>query len=107
MREWLADDEQAALPARGPARDLAVLGCWTGKEASARRSEKGCASTCAMRWSPPTWLLATRFLDGAGWSPLRVTWRTERVEHWGWWRHDDRTVIAVVADPPAGPPVVA
>ena len=41
VREWLSSDEQAALPPAGQARDLQVLCCWTGKEASAKLLREG------------------------------------------------------------------
>jgi hypothetical protein len=42
-----------------------------------------------------------------GWTPVRVTWPTERIIHEGWWRHDDIGVLTVVTDPPTNAPVVA
>jgi hypothetical protein len=36
---------------------------------------------------------------------LRVTWTREGIEHLGWWRVDERSVVAVVTDPPTDPPV--
>ena len=44
VREWLSTDEQAALPSAGAARDLQVLCCWTGKEASAKVLREGLAA---------------------------------------------------------------
>jgi hypothetical protein len=38
------------------------------------------------------------------WSPLRVAWTRERVEHHGWWRVDEGEVIAIVTDSPTDPP---
>jgi len=100
VRDWLADDEQAALPAAGPARDLRVLCCWTGKEASAKARREGLRldvrHAVVVAGSPE---------DITRWAPLVVTWRTEGVEHRGWWRHDGRTVIAVITDPTTDPPV--
>ena len=102
VRDWLADDEQAALPSAGQARDLQVLCCWTGKEASAKARREGLrldVRRAVVEAGSP--------VGGSGWAPLLVTWHTEGIAHQGWWRHDDRRVIAVVTDPPSGPPVRA
>ena len=102
VRDWLADEEQAALPTAGPARDLRVLCCWTGKEASAKARREG------LRLDVRHAVVETgSAVGGSGWAPLVVTWRSERIVHHGWWRHDGRRVIAVVTDPPSGPPVGA
>jgi 4'-phosphopantetheinyl transferase EntD len=100
VREWLSVAEQAALPSAGAMRDVRVLCCWTGKEASAKVLREGLrldvrhATVVAVPPSPD-------------WAPLAVTWQAEGVAHRGWWRHDDLGVVAVVTDPPTDPPVVA
>jgi 4'-phosphopantetheinyl transferase len=101
VREWLSDDEQTTLPSRGAARDLQVLCCWTAKEASAKVLREGLrldVRRADVVPGPPT---------AATWAQLEVAWRTEGILHHGWWLHDDRTVIAVVTDPPTDPPAVA
>jgi len=99
VREWLSDDEQAGLPCTGPARDVRVLCSWTGKEASAKALRGG------LRLAVRNAVVAPSSPEGcAGWSPLRVTWTRERLEHHGWWRVDERSVIAIVTDPPTDPP---
>jgi 4'-phosphopantetheinyl transferase len=98
VREWLSGAEQAGLPEAGPARDLQVLTCWTGKEASAKVLRKGLrldvrhavVDCCSSR---------------SGWAPLTVTWHTEEVVHHGWWRREAGTAIAVATDPASDPPV--
>ena len=100
VREWLSAEEQAALPPAGTARDLAVLRCWTGKEASAKVLREGLRLDVRQ----------AKVVAGSpvgGWTPMQVTWPTERIVHEGWWRHDDIGVLAVITDPPTGPPVVA
>jgi 4'-phosphopantetheinyl transferase len=99
VREWLSADEQAALPPAGTARDLAVLRCWTGKEASAKVLREGLRLDVRQ---------ATVVADSpvGGWTPVQVTWPTERIIHEGWWRHDDIGVLVVVTDPPTDPPAV-
>ena len=101
VREWLSSDEQAALPSAGEHRDVQVLCCWTGKEASAKVLREGLRLDVRQAASSP---LAHR--SGLG-SDSRSTWRTEGIVHHGWWQYDDSTVIAVVTDPPTDPPVVA
>jgi 4'-phosphopantetheinyl transferase len=99
VRDWLADEEQAKLPIAGPARDLQVLCCWTGKEASAKARREG------LRLDVRHAVVeAGASVGGGGWAPLVVTWRTECIAHHGWWRHDERQVIAVVTEPPSDPP---
>jgi 4'-phosphopantetheinyl transferase len=100
VREWLSDDEQATLPSTGAARDVRVLCSWTGKEASAKVLRGGlrlAVRHAVVRPTEPEGCVT--------WSPLLVTWVRERVEHHGWWRVDDRSVIAVVTDPPTEPPI--
>jgi 4'-phosphopantetheinyl transferase len=99
VREWLSDDEQAGLPSAGPARDVRVLCSWTGKEASAKVLRGGLR--LAVRNAVVT---PSRSEGRVVWSPLRVTWTGELVEHHGWWRVDERSVIAIVTDPPSDPP---
>ncbi len=100
VREWLSCEEQAALPGQGAARDVRVLCCWTGKEASAKARRQGLRldvrRAVVIGAEPAT-----------GWAPLTVTWRTERITHRGWWRYDDVGVLAVVSDPLNGPPIAA
>jgi 4'-phosphopantetheinyl transferase len=99
VREWLSDDEQAALPRAGPARDVRVLCSWTGKEASAKVLRGG------LRLAVQHAVVTASTPEGCVvWSPLRVAWTRERIEHLGWWRVDERAVIAIVTDPPADPP---
>jgi 4'-phosphopantetheinyl transferase len=99
VREWLSDDEQAGLPSAGPARDVRVMCSWTGKEASAKALRGG------LRLAVRHAVVTPSSPEGCVvWSPLRVTWTRERVEHLGWWRVDERSVIAVVTDPPTDPP---
>jgi 4'-phosphopantetheinyl transferase len=100
VREWLSDEERATLPSAGTARDVRVLCSWTGKEASAKVLRGGLR--LAVRHAV---VIPSRSTGGLRWSPLRVTWAREQVEHNGWWRVDDRSVIAVVTDPPTDPPV--
>jgi 4'-phosphopantetheinyl transferase len=100
VREWLSSDEQAALPRDGDARDLGVLCCWTGKEASAKVLREGLrldVRRAVVERGPPA----------AAWNPLRVTWGTEEISHRGWWRRDGRRLVAIVSDPPTDPPVAA
>jgi hypothetical protein len=42
----------------------------------------------------------------AGWASLTVTWHSEGLVHHGWWRRIDGALLAVVTDPPSGPPEV-
>ena len=98
VREWLSAEERAALPNEGDARDLRVLCCWTGKEASAKVLREGLRLDVRQA-------TVVAALPAAGWAPMTVTWRTEGIVHRGWWRKDDAAVIAVVTDPPTGPPV--
>jgi 4'-phosphopantetheinyl transferase len=100
VREWLSDEEQGTLPSAGGARDLRVLCSWTGKEASAKVLRGGLR--LAVRHAVVT---PSSPVGSEEWSPLLVSWRRERVEHHGWWRVDDRSVIAVVTDPATDPPV--
>jgi 4'-phosphopantetheinyl transferase len=100
VREWLSSDEQATLPIDRHARDLHVLRCWTGKEASAKVLREGLrldVRKAVVIASPAT----------EAWSPLEVRWRAEDIAHHGWWRQQDGTVVAVVTDPPTGPPEAA
>ncbi len=101
VREWLSGEEQAALPTAGEARDVGVLCCWTGKEASAKVMREGLrldVRHAVVAADPST----------THWAPLEVTWRAERVSHRGWWRRDRVGVLAIVTDPPTThPPVVA
>jgi 4'-phosphopantetheinyl transferase EntD len=99
VREWLSAGEQAALPPAGAARDLGVLCCWVGKEASAKVLREGLRLD--VRHAT---VVAGSF--AAGWAPLDVTWRTEGRIQRGWWRHEDTRVIAVVTDPPSDPPML-
>jgi 4'-phosphopantetheinyl transferase len=98
--EWLSGEEQAALPSAGAARDVRVLCCWTGKEASAKVLREGLRLDVRHA-------VVVGDVAASRWAPLEVTWHAERVTHRGWWRHDDGTVLAVVTDPPTDPPVVA
>jgi 4'-phosphopantetheinyl transferase len=100
VREWLSAEEQAALPSAGEARDLRVLCCWTGKEASAKVLREGLRLD--VRHAVVVADIAT-----SHWAPLEVKWHAESVTHRGWWRHDDGTVLAVVTDPPTDAPAVA
>jgi 4'-phosphopantetheinyl transferase len=100
VREWLSDDEQAALLSAGATRDARILCSWTGKEASAKVLRGGLR--LAVRNAVVTPISPE---GGLAWSPLRVTWAREQVEHHGWWRVDERSVIAVVTDPPTDPPI--
>ena len=98
VREWLADDEQAGLPEAGRARDVRVLCCWTGKEASAKVLREGLrldVRHAVVVPGPPA----------VDWAPLDVTWHSEQRAHCGWWWNDADRVIAVVTDPPTEPPV--
>jgi 4'-phosphopantetheinyl transferase len=97
VREWLSAGEQAGLPSAGKARDLRVLCCWTGKEASAKALREGLRLDVRHAIVVPG-------PAAPGWVSLRVTWPRDGIDHRGWWRHDDRAVIAVVSDPPTGPP---
>ena len=101
VREWLSSDEQAALPSAGEERDLQVLCCWVGKEASAKVLREG------LRLDVRRADVISDSPTAAAWAPLEVAWRTEGVVHHGWWQYDDSTVIAVVTDPPTDRPVVA
>jgi 4'-phosphopantetheinyl transferase len=99
VREWLSDEERTALPSAGPARDVRVLCSWTGKEASAKVLREG------LRLAVQQAVVTPSSPEGCVvWSPLRVTWTRERLEHLGWWRVDERSVIAIVTDPPTDPP---
>jgi 4'-phosphopantetheinyl transferase len=93
VREWLSVDERLALPDAGDARDVAVLRCWTGKEASAKVLREGLRLDVRH---------AVVVADAASssWQPMKVTWRTEGITHRGWWRLGDIGVLAVVTDPP-------
>jgi len=100
VREWLSDEERATLPSTGRERDVLVLCRWTGKEASAKVLREG------LRLDVRHAVVSATLTSGpTGWSPLRVTWTRECIEHRGWWRHDERTVVAVVSEPPGHPPV--
>jgi 4'-phosphopantetheinyl transferase len=99
VREWLSAEEQAALPHRGRARDLQVLRCWTGKEASAKALREG------LRLDVRHAVVhAVRAREGE-WSPVLVNWHRDEVEHHGWWRFDGGEVVAMVTAPPADAPV--
>jgi 4'-phosphopantetheinyl transferase len=98
VREWLSGEEQAALPPPGTARNLQVLCCWTGKEASAKVLREGLRLDVRQA-------VVTSGQTGPGWTPLVVTWRAEARTHSGWWCHDDGKVVAVVTDPPTPAPV--
>jgi 4'-phosphopantetheinyl transferase len=98
VREWLSVEEQHALPPAGDARDVCVLACWTGKEASAKVLREGLRLDVRQAT-----VVARR--AGGDWTPLEVTWGTEGIAHQGWLCHAERAVIAVVTDPPTGPPV--
>jgi 4'-phosphopantetheinyl transferase len=100
VREWLSSDEQAALPPTGRARDVQVLCCWTGKEASAKLLREGLRLDVRQA-------VVTAGPAAAIWTPLEVGWRTEGITHHGWWLHDKGRVVAVVADPPSDQPVAA
>jgi 4'-phosphopantetheinyl transferase EntD len=100
VREWLSDNERAMLPSAGAPRDVLVMCSWTGKEASAKVLRGG------LRLAVQHAVVTPSSAEGsAAWSPLLVTWMRERVEHHGWWRVDDRSVIAVVTDPTTDPPI--
>ena len=100
VHEWLSDEERATLPSTGRARDVHVLCGWTGKEASAKVMREG------LRLDARHAVVSASSIPGfAGWSALRVEWARECIEHHGWWRHDDHTVVAVVSDPPEAPPI--
>ena len=100
VREWLSSDEQAALPSAGQARDLQVLCCWTGKEASAKVLREGLRLDVRHA-------VVIAGSAAATWTPLEVRWRAEGITHHGWWLHQDSTVVAVVTDPPTDPPAAA
>jgi 4'-phosphopantetheinyl transferase len=100
VREWLSGDEQAALPSVGEARDVRVLSCWTGKEASAKVLREG------LRLDVRKAVVVVG-APAPDWRPMEVTWRAEGVVHRGWWRQDDNAVLALVTDPPGDPPVIA
>ena len=100
VREWLSGEEQATLPPPGTARDLQVLSCWTGKEASAKVLREGLrldVRQAVVVAAPPA----------RTWTPLTVLWRTEARTHRGWWCHDASRVVAVVTDPPTTAPVAS
>jgi 4'-phosphopantetheinyl transferase len=98
VRQWLSAEEQTALPSTGSARDLWVLCCWTGKEASAKVLREG------LRLDVRHAVVAAGS-DVNDWAPLDVTWRNEGIVHRGWWRRLDSGVIAVVTNQPTGPPI--
>jgi 4'-phosphopantetheinyl transferase len=100
VREWLSGDEQATLPIDRAARDLHVLRCWTGKEASAKVLREGLRLDVRKA-------VVTAGSAAAAWAPLAVRWRAEGIIHHGWWLQQDGTVVAVVTDPPTGPPTAA
>ena len=101
IKEWLSDEERAAVPPNGRDRHLRVLCSWTGKEASAKARREGLRLAVRRAVVVPS-------ADLAGvWARLTVTWRTEGVQHDGWWRTEDGWIMAVVTDPPSGPPVPA
>jgi 4'-phosphopantetheinyl transferase len=100
VREWLSGDEQAALPIDRRARDLHVLCCWTGKEASAKVLREGLRLDVRKA-------VVTAGSAAAAWAPLEVHWRAEGIAHHGWWRQQDGSVVAVVTDPPTAPPTAA
>jgi 4'-phosphopantetheinyl transferase len=100
VREWLSGEERATLAPSGTARDLQVLCCWTGKEASAKVLREGLrldVRRAVVVAGPPD----------RSWTPLTVTWRADACTHRGWWCHDDSRVIAVVTDPPTPAPVAS
>lgn len=98
VREWLSSDEQAALPPAGQARDLQVLCCWTGKEASAKLLREGLRLDVRQA-------VVTAGRAAANWTSLEVGWRTERIIHHGWWLYDKGRVVAVVTDPRSDQPI--
>ena len=101
VREWLSSDEQAALPRDGDARDLGVLCCWTGKEASAKMLREGLrldVRKAVVTSDPPT---------TAVWAPMRVTWGPEEITHRGWCGRKGSWLVAIVSDPPTDPPAAA
>lgn len=100
VREWLSSAEQAALPSVGEGRDLQVLRCWTGKEASAKVLREG------LRLDVRRADVVSASLTADDWIALEVAWGAEGIIQHGWWRHDGSTVIAVVTDPPTDPPVL-
>jgi 4'-phosphopantetheinyl transferase len=100
VREWLSDEERATLPSAGTARDVRVLCSWTGKEASAKVLRGGLRLAVQHAVVTPN-----PSAGSVAWSPLLVAWAHERVEHHGWWRVDDHSVIAVVTDQPMDPPI--
>jgi 4'-phosphopantetheinyl transferase len=100
VHEWLSTEEQAGLPPPGDARDLRVMCCWTGKEASAKVLREGLrldVRRAVVVPGPPP--------PAGGWVPVRVTWAAEGVVHRGWWRRDGSGLTAIVTDPPTGPPL--
>jgi 4'-phosphopantetheinyl transferase len=97
VREWLSVDERDTLPAAGEARDVAVLRCWTGKEASAKVLREGLRLDVRHA-------VVTTAPASSGWQRMAVTWRREAIAHRGWWRHDDIGILAVVTDPPTDEP---
>jgi 4'-phosphopantetheinyl transferase len=101
VREWLADEERDALPRdRGRTRDVRVLCSWVGKEASAKARREGLRLDVRRAV-----VISGRREHSAHWAPLAVHWVTEELEHRGWWHVDRRSIVAVVTDPPTGPPV--
>ena len=65
VREWLSSEEQAALPSAGEARDLQVLCCWTGKEASAKVLREG------LRLDVRRAVVVADTASRGDWAPLR------------------------------------
>ena len=100
VREWLSGAEQAALPGAGEARDVRVLCCWTGKEASAKVLRAGLRLDVRHA-------VVVAGQASSRWAPLEVTWHAERLTHRGWWCRDGVELLAIVTDPPTDPPIVA
>jgi 4'-phosphopantetheinyl transferase len=89
--DWLAPSEQAW--AGGD--PLRVNLAWTAKEAAAKVRREGLRLDVRSAVATPA--------PGDGpWQPLTVDWGTRRTA--GWWRAEDGWVMAVAAEPAAGPP---
>jgi 4'-phosphopantetheinyl transferase len=96
VREWLTVAEQAAV---GAAADQALAAnlAWTGKEAAAKVWREGLRLDVRHAEVVP----APR--GAPEWAPAAV--RLGRLELRGWWWRDATHVLAVMTDPPAGPPL--
>jgi 4'-phosphopantetheinyl transferase len=96
VREWLAAPEQASVATLSDAaRDRAVNGLWTAKEAVAKVRREGLrldVRDAVVDIPPP----------GSGWRALRVRW--DGCTTAGWWRDEPGWVMAVAGSPaPAQP----